>query len=297
MTVVAIIPARSGSAGIPNKNLITGPLLCGRPLLTWTVDAAAESCDVVLVSTDDEATLDYAHNHPSARVYGIRRPAHLCTATSPSEAAILHAIGTAPRRPDDDDAIVFMQLTSPLRTAAHVRELLRVWRETGADTAAHVEPAPGMHFCGRRRGDMYLPDRPMGPNPPRQQLGAIHRENGATYIAAAGWWRKHGVRVGGKVACSVMTRHESVDVDDPMDLVIAEAVIAGHFTDDRARSLTKLGQAALDYMLDTGECLFCSSETDHATERVIHDEDCQMLAFLDVHDHDRIAPEDRRKRS
>lgn len=226
MRTIAVILARSGSAGILNKNLIGGPLLCGRPLITYTVDAAAEACDTVLVSTDDEATLDYAHNHTSRRVYGIRRPPHLCTATTPSEPCVMHAFERATVRAEDDDAIVFLQLTSPLRTAAHIRELLAAWRESGADTAVHVEFAPGMHFCGRRRGTTYLPDRPMGvPNPPRQSLEWIVRENGATYVATAGWWRRHKTRIGGKVACAVMSRFDSIDIDEPGDLVIAEALM------------------------------------------------------------------------
>lgn len=225
MNTIAIILARSGSAGIPSKNLITGPTLAGKPLITHTVDAAAASCDSVLVSTDDDATLDYAHNHASARVEGIRRPAHLCTATTASEPCVMHAIERCAVRPDDDAAIVFLQLTSPLRTAEHIRGALAVWRETGADTLASVEPAPGMYFCGRRRGTTYLPDRSPGPNPTRQSLEWIVRENGAIYIASAGWWRMHKTRGGGHAACYLMSKYDSIDIDEPGDLVIAEALI------------------------------------------------------------------------
>ena len=85
---VAVIPARGGSKGLPRKNV---RLLCGKPLIAWTIEAAtrARSVERVVVSTDD-AEIAEASCRYGAQV--VRRPRQISDDTSPSEAALLHAL-------------------------------------------------------------------------------------------------------------------------------------------------------------------------------------------------------------
>src|SRR5690606_24139456 len=87
---IAIIPARGGSKGLPGKNV---RLLCGRPLIAWSIDAAlqAETIGRVVVSTDDPRIAEVSRASGAEVVH---RPPELSGDRSPSEGALLHALGT-----------------------------------------------------------------------------------------------------------------------------------------------------------------------------------------------------------
>lgn len=109
--ILGIIPARAGSKRLPGKN--TRPL-CGKPLIAWTIEAAIRSgkLDRIVVSSDDEKAIDVA------REYDVdirRRPAWLATDTASIYDVVRQMFRSYPCR--DDDSVVLLQPTSPLRTA------------------------------------------------------------------------------------------------------------------------------------------------------------------------------------
>jgi CMP-N,N'-diacetyllegionaminic acid synthase len=125
--VVAVIPVRGGSKGLPGKNT---RMLLGKPLLAWSIEAAlgCSKIESVWVTSDDENALRIATEY-GARAY--RRPAHLANDSAPMGPVItdfgkhLESLGDAP------DAVMVMYATHPLRTAADVEEAYDTYVSSG----------------------------------------------------------------------------------------------------------------------------------------------------------------------
>src|SRR5690606_28659126 len=111
MKTIAIIPARGGSKGVPGKNI---RMFAGKPLIVHSIEQAlaATGIDEVIVSTDDAAIADIAHQ-AGARI--IIRPEALSGDTAPSESAIAHVLEEMEAQGESVDRVVFLQATSPLR--------------------------------------------------------------------------------------------------------------------------------------------------------------------------------------
>ena len=118
--VIAIIPARGGSKGIPKKNLID---FCGKPLVAWSIIQAqmAPQIKSVYVTSDSDEILECAETY---NAIGIKRPAEIAGDTATSESAILHAFYQISGR---IDAVVFLQPTSPLRKPDDIPKALDVF--------------------------------------------------------------------------------------------------------------------------------------------------------------------------
>jgi len=110
--VIAIIPARGGSKGLPNKNI--KPLL-GKPLINWTIEVAQRSkyFDNLIVSTDSESIAEVALS-ANCRVPFIR-PSELATDHTPSSEVVLHVLDFYEKKDQDYDILVLLEPTSPLR--------------------------------------------------------------------------------------------------------------------------------------------------------------------------------------
>src|SRR6266511_4265013 len=132
MEVVALVPARGGSKGIPRKNLAP---LAGKALIRWTIDAAraAETVTRVVVSTDDDEIATEAHD-----VDVLRRPSELAADDTPMLAVIRHALSHI----EPCDVLVLLQPTSPMRRADHIDGAVRLLLETGADSVVSVVEVP-----------------------------------------------------------------------------------------------------------------------------------------------------------
>ena len=112
MKILAIIPARGGSKGIPKKNLID---LGGKPLIAWTIDQSINTRSIykTYVSTDDPEIAEISKKYGAEIIW---RPQILCGDTSTSESAILHALDYLKYQQElESDYVVFLQATSPLR--------------------------------------------------------------------------------------------------------------------------------------------------------------------------------------
>ena len=112
MKILAFIPARGGSKGIPRKNL---KKICGKPLINWSVEAAlnARLVDRVVVSTDDQEIADTALK--AGAEVPFLRPVELASDTSSTEDAMLHALAFEESEDRHYDAMLLLQPTSPLR--------------------------------------------------------------------------------------------------------------------------------------------------------------------------------------
>jgi len=220
-TVIAVIPARGGSKGIPNKNVVD---LAGKPLLAWSIDSARSAGTKirVLVTTDSQSIAKVAAEH-GAEV--VMRPRELSLDESPTESAIIHALQTV--RAYGDEIVVLLQPTSPVRHSKSIDRALQAFEYSGCDSLVGVVPASpfiwhGPIIDGQARYDV-------GNRPRRQDIqeeNRIYRENGSIYIFRASGIREHLNRIHGRIRLFVMEQWESIDVDTEYDLLLIRAVLA-----------------------------------------------------------------------
>jgi CMP-N,N'-diacetyllegionaminic acid synthase len=217
--VVALIPARGGSKGIPRKN--PAPV-AGRPLLAWTIHAALRSRAVTraVVSTEDDEIAAAARGL-GAEV--LTRPPELAADDTPMQPVIVHALEElgAP------DILVLLQPTSPLRRAEHVDEAVELLLATGADSVVSVVEVPHRYRPGSLMaldGDrlVRLADDHAAT---RQEKPLVYARNGPAVLALRPD-RIGADLYGGDCRPYVMGARESLDVDEPFDLELAELLLA-----------------------------------------------------------------------
>jgi CMP-N,N'-diacetyllegionaminic acid synthase len=218
MSVVALIPARGGSKGIPGKNLAR---LGGRPLLAWTVDAArsAGRVDRVVVSTDSE---EISHVAEELGADVLRRPAELAADETPMREVVLHALGQL----EACDVLVLLQPTSPLRRAEHIDEAVALLLDSGADSVVSVVEVP---HGFRPDSLMALEDGRLvslsAPPGRRQEKSPVFARNGPAVLVLRPD-RADEDLYGDDCRAYVMRPEDSVDVDEPFDLELAEFLLA-----------------------------------------------------------------------
>lgn len=224
MTTVALIPARGGSKGIPNKNLRS---LCGRPLIAWTIDQArsSRSIDQVVVSTDDdqiaEISLEWGASVP------FMRPDNLAGDESTTESVLTHALQMLDSMGDTFERAVLLQPTSPIRSSGTIDRALSLFELSQADSLVSVQELPPFVW---RSGKYFSAQYDPMLRPRRQDLVRADRlyvENGSIYISKVSAILESGCRVSGNVIGFTMTRAESIDIDEETDFVLAESIIAG----------------------------------------------------------------------
>lgn len=224
--VLAIVPARSGSKAIAGKNLA---LLAGQPLIAWTLNAAAASQRInrTIVSTDSSTIADTAR-----RLGGdvpFLRPAHLAADDTPMIPVLIHALDwLAEHESYKPDVLLLLQPTSPLRTSADIDGALEKLETENADavvgvSAARTHPALARRIDERGRlvrfvDGLALPDR-------RQDAPAAYEINGAIYAVRVEVLRRRRSWYNDRTLGYVMPAERSVDIDEPMDLLLAEAMI------------------------------------------------------------------------
>ncbi len=220
--VVAIIPARGGSKGIPRKNL---RLLGGRPLIAWSIDAALGSRRVaeVLVTSDDPEILAVAEGLGARAV---PRPAELATDDAPTEPALVHALDvTGVARP----LTLLLQPTSPLRDHHDVDAALAHLDATGADALISVvEPthAPWKAFYVTPEGTLRGIVSDEAPFRPRQSFPRAAHPDGAIYVCRTALLQSTGRLFGARTVPWFTPPAHALDIDTEEDLAEAARRLA-----------------------------------------------------------------------
>jgi CMP-N-acetylneuraminic acid synthetase len=211
--ILAIIPARGGSKGIPRKNVKP---LAGKPLIGWTIEAAlqAQGIDRLIVSTEDEEIASVAKQFGAEVPF--MRPLALAQDDTPGIAPVLHAIERLP----EFNWVLLLQPTSPLRSVADIKSIIGLCREKLVSSAASITEVIKHPFWMYRR-DEHQHLQPLIPNRPdiaqRQDLPPAYALNGALYLARADWLIQNKRFIGPKTLGYVMPEERSVDLDTPMD--------------------------------------------------------------------------------
>jgi CMP-N,N'-diacetyllegionaminic acid synthase len=213
LRVLALIPARGGSKGLPGKNLLP---VKGRPLLAYSVAAAqgARCIDRTVLSSEDEeiiaAALTYGCEVP------FRRPARLATDRATSIDVVLHALDQLP----GNEVIVLLQPTSPLRSSADIDAACACFAASGAPSCVSVSAVQQSPYWMYRLGERNRL-RPIIAGSPgasrRQELPEVYALNGAIYVARVDWLRRSRNFVGEQTVAYVMPTERSIDIDSRAD--------------------------------------------------------------------------------
>ncbi|MFJ2557974.1 MULTISPECIES: cytidylyltransferase domain-containing protein [unclassified Streptomyces] len=225
MTVLAVIPARGGSKGVPAKNLAA---VGGVPLVVRAVRAclAARRVTDIVVSTDDALIAEAAR---TAGAEVVLRPAAIAGDTATSEDAVLHAMdaygATRGQGATDPEVVLLVQCTSPFLTADDLDGVTGAVTEDGADTALTVAPTHGFVWrqdgAGRTEPDGYGVNHDKANRPRRQDRPQEYLETGAAYAMRADGFRAARHRFFGRTALVPTDPARVLEIDDPHDLARA----------------------------------------------------------------------------
>ncbi len=220
MKVVAVIPARGGSVGLPGKNIKP---LNGVPLVGRAVLAAANSERVsgVYVSSDSPEILDVAATFGAV---GIRRPAEISGSTASSESALIHALreieSMSGKMPD---VLVFLQCTSPFTTSEQIDTVVSKLLGEGAASAFSAIEDHGFIWQIAADGTAAgITHDHAKPRQRRQDMTPRYRETGAIYAMRVPEFLERGNRFCGKTVL-VPVEMPPIEIDTPEDWTVSEA--------------------------------------------------------------------------
>ncbi|EIJ42663.1 CMP-N-acetylneuraminic acid synthetase [Beggiatoa alba B18LD] len=217
---IAIIPARGGSKGVKRKNI---RLLAGKPLITWTIQAAQQSkyLDRTILSSEDAEII------ATARQCGCEvpfiRPAELALDETSGIEPIIHAIQTLS---EQYDYVVILQPTSPLRIASDIDQAIQRCIDQQADFCVSVtEAETHPYWCFQQDEQGFL--QPLFKDIParRQDLPAMLTLNGAVYVAKVSAFLETRRLLTPQTIAYVMPKVRSLDIDTEADFLLAEYLL------------------------------------------------------------------------
>lgn len=240
VSVIAVIPARGGSKGILRKNL---RMVAGTALVARAVEQARQSAavDRVIVSTDDPEIAALAEQHGAEIVM---RPESISGDTATSESALVHVLDTLQeqegRKPD---VLVLIQCTSPLTTSADIDGTVRALLDEDADASLAVTP---FHYYVWRPGPAGAAvgiNHDPAVRRRRQDIEPQYLETGAAYAMRVPGFERARHRFFGKIAMYVMPHERCLEIDEPVDLEVAETLARAGGRDRMAAVLPRPIQA------------------------------------------------------
>lgn len=221
---LAIIPARSGSKGIKDKNIRS---LCGKPLLAYSIEAALGTgvMDAVVLSTDSEKYADIGCSYGAEVPF--LRPPELSTDQSLASECIVHTIETLRKMGRVYDYFVLLQPTSPLRKTEHILTGVHMAVDEGLDAVVAFSEAehPINYFCrlpsDKRLGDLAVTESN------RQECDTYYRINGMLYISRCEHYIETRSFYGQNSKALIIDRKFAIDIDCEYDFKLAEFLMTG----------------------------------------------------------------------
>ena len=223
MKNIAIIPARSGSKGIKDKNIKE---LCGKPLMAYSIEAAIVSdlFDCVHVSTDSE---EYAR---IAKKYGAEVPflrdEEYASDTASTWDTVKNVLNKYSKLGKEFDVVTVLQPTSPLRTSEDICNAYQLFCEKEAlsvVSVCEVEHSPLL--CNTLKSDLSMDQFiDMKTVARRQDMNTYYRINGGIYMLHIDVLKNIEELYGRRSYAYVMDKRDSVDIDDELDFKLAECI-------------------------------------------------------------------------
>jgi CMP-N,N'-diacetyllegionaminic acid synthase len=228
MRVLGIVPARSGSKGVPGKNI---RLLCGKPLLQYTAEAAqaARLLSRVILSTDSEEIANVGES--CGLDVPFLRPAELAEDETPMLPVVQHAVRWMENQGERFDAICLLQPTNPMRRAEHIDDCIRLLEKTEADAVVTILPVPAEHnphwvYFPNESGLLNLSTGEAAPIPRRQELPVAYHREGSVYVTRRDVLMDGNTFYGERLAGYLINSESSVNIDLPQDWTRAEGLLA-----------------------------------------------------------------------
>lgn len=225
LKTLGIIPARGGSKGIPRKNIRN---ICGKPLIEYSISSAKESNKLThfVVSTEDA---EIAEISKKLGAHVINRSAEIANDDTPMLPVIQDAVRREEKRLGlKYDVVLILQPTTPMRTGEDIDSAITLLVNSRADSVVSVYKVSDAHPAR-----MYkITDKKLTPFAPeiadvrRQELPPVYHRNGAIYCFKRDLVMEQETFFGDDIRPLVMDAEVSVNIDEEMDLLIAELVIA-----------------------------------------------------------------------
>lgn len=223
--IIAVIPARSGSKGLPHKNIKS---LCGVPLIAHTIRCAERAgiFDEIHLSTDSQEYAEIARRYGASVPF--LRDSTLAGDTDTSWEVACAVLDEYGNRGKEFDAIMLLQPTSPLRIPKDIMGAFELFERSGANAVVSVcEAEHSPLWCGTLPENLslreFIPERVL--NLPRQALEVFYRVNGAIYIVRASYLSRNVNLYAENCYAYIMPKERSTDIDDEIDFMLAETVM------------------------------------------------------------------------
>ena len=221
MSCIAIIPARGGSKGLPDKNTA---LIEGKSLVQLAIESALSIPEITrVVVTSDDVSVQKIASDLGAEV--VVRPAELAQDNSPIESAILHALAELNLDPTSTDILTVIQPTSPLRDkqllATSISNFIKNGSQGSLFGVVEVEHHPAKMLVVN--GEFVVPFTKVEDlSAPRQQLDRVVRQSGSIYITNLQQFLSIGTLFINPVGWVAVSSAEAIDIDTAQDLALAQ---------------------------------------------------------------------------
>jgi len=223
--IMALVPARSGSKGIKDKNILR---IVDKTVLNYTVEAglSAKMIDRVVVSTDSPLYKDIALS--AGAEVPFLRPVELALDATPSIQVIIHALEwLADNENYKPDILVLLQPTTPLRNGRHVDEAINQMLDSGADSVVSLVTSQKCLYrlCELdENGNVRILEHTNYIR--RQEVPMVYRENGAIYASYTDRILDQGKLLGKSIAGYLMSERDSIDLDTELDLKLLNILLS-----------------------------------------------------------------------
>ncbi len=229
MKILTIIPARSGSKGIKDKNIID---VCGKPLIGYSIELAIELkknglVDTVIVSTDSEKIANISKEYGAEVPF--LRPEDIANDTSKSIEYYLHALDFYKKRNVEFDAVLLLQPTSPLRTFELLKNSIEIFKNENKDSLISVYKEEYINDLVMYKNTSEVDLKPLNENHNkgvrRQDHGSIYVRNGAIYITKVSYILEKELIISDNPLFIEMKKSDSLNIDTIEDLELVRKIL------------------------------------------------------------------------
>jgi CMP-N-acetylneuraminic acid synthetase len=233
MEILALVPARGGSKGVPRKNI---KLLAGEPLIAYAIREARKSQFItrLMVSTEDEEIAKVANAHKAETPF--LRPAELALDHVTDLPVFQHCLHwLEEHQAYTPDIVVHLRPTAPLRTSIHIDQAIKLLLDSPQADSVRTVTVADQHplkMWSVKNGQLipFVPSQLYGLteayNMPRQQLPAAYIQNGSVDVVRTEVILHKNSMTGDVIKAVIMDSAESVNIDSPLDWDLAEILLA-----------------------------------------------------------------------
>ena len=221
--LLVIIPARGGSKGLPNKNILK---LNDKPLINYTIEAAKEVFDInqIVVSTDSIKIKDEAEKL-GLNIYKLR-PKSLAEDDVSSYDVIEYELNEYSKKVNEPDVVILLQPTSPLRTSKNIKEALKLYNSNSDMVVSVKKSHSNPYFNLFEENDKgFLNKSKISNIIRRQDCPDVWEFNGAIYIINVKSLRKIKSMNFERIVKYEMNEHNSIDIDNKLDFIMCKILI------------------------------------------------------------------------